>query len=139
MEQHLYPTPLPSIITALSHQSGISEELLSEQYLREVSEHRRVYGELWGLKFTDPEILYDDYGNLHPFIGFRVSLAHTAMQPESAIQFCMAFSIHPFTLSKYENFDTEYPKGVRIALTEAGLPDNINTVLATGERFNRVG
>jgi hypothetical protein len=112
---------------------------LSDQYFKEVSEHRKISGELWGLRFTSSEILYDDYGNRHPFIGFRTTLAHTAMQPDSAIQFCMAFSIHPFTLSKYEDFKSEYPKGVRIALTEAGLPDNINTVLATSERYNRIG
>lgn len=138
MEQHLYPTPLPSIVIALSEITGIYETRIAEQYLREVSENRKIHGELWGLKYADSELLYEDYGNRHPFAGFRTSLAHIAGIRDSAIQFCMAFSIHPYTLSEYEGFKADFPHQIDIALTEAGLPANITTVLKGSERFNRI-
>ncbi len=139
MEQHVYPTPLPSVIRALHEISGLSENVLSEQYMREVHENRVESGKDWALDTLTREIFFYDPGNRHPFREFRERIAYRAEMPASAIQFCIAFSIHPYTLSEYEEFKTHYPHTISNALTEAGLPSSINSVLENEERFNRLG
>jgi transcriptional regulator with XRE-family HTH domain len=139
MEQHVYPTPLPNIIAALSEITGLSEVSLIRQYEKEVHYNRVTNGQVWDLINVDTGGIFDiDYGSLHPFRGWRIELAHMMGQPDSQIQFCMAFSIHPYVLSEYEAYKTGYPESIRIALHEAGLPSNITTIFEKDERFNRV-
>jgi DNA-binding XRE family transcriptional regulator len=138
MEQHVYPVPLPNVIDALSQISGLSESTLYNRYIAEVESHREESGIQWSLDTITDAIFEYDSGSHHPFIGLRHNIAHRVGKPDSAIQFSMAFSIHPFTLSEYESFRTHFPEQISIALTQANLPSNILTTLHESERFNRV-
>lgn len=138
MEQHVYPTPLPRIIHALSEISGIAETALEFMYNTEVMENRINSGRLWNLTEVDARIFQYDVGSRHPFIGFRVALANRAQQPISLIHFCIAFSIHPYVLSEYEAYNSTFPELINKALTEAGCRDYIIYELVHNERFNYV-
>lgn len=138
MEQHVYPTPLPQVITALSQITSIPESELEAIYLQEVRDNRIDSGRAWAVGTVTEYIFQFDEGNQHPFITFRTRLADWTGHSTSAIQFCIAFSIHPSTLAEYENYKTHYPKSISIALTEAGLPDNITAVLHNSQRFNMI-
>ena len=136
MEQHVYPSPPPEILKALSDITALSEITLSDMYKAEIHQNRIINGNIWDIGHLDLSVFEYDSGNLHPFRGFREHIARLALEPTSAIHFCIAFSIHPYTLSEYESFKTSYPESIHIALTEAGLPDSINTELRKSERFN---
>jgi transcriptional regulator with XRE-family HTH domain len=139
MEQHVYPVPLPAVIKGLSEITGYAPSDLEQQYLKEVHMNRQVNGQLWGLpRVRLSDLFVMDAGNMHPFRAFRMEIAHKANVRDSAIQFCMAFSIHPFTLAEYENYNTQYPEQIALALTEAGLRDSITDIINSDERFNRV-
>lgn len=138
MEQHVYPTPLPSVIQSLSQITGYTAAELERQYRKEVHDNRVESGVEWSLDTLTHPIFFYDPGNRHPFREFRERVALRVNKPISAIQFCIAFSIHPYTLSEYENWKTTYPHPISLALTEAGLSSSVNAVLINEERFNRI-
>ena len=130
LEQLCYPTPLPSVVNALSDTTGLSTVRISSDYLSDVVANRLLAGQEI---FSDASLimrllsaievinLSDLTSADHPFKEWRCLLFHSLGLPTSRIYFCQRTSIHPAIVGKYEDFKTGFPTAIRLALTECGL------------------
>ena len=139
MEQHVYPTPLPSVISYLADVTEYSELELIDQYSNEVTDHRLDSGRRWAVGTIPMDLATNSAtSSLHPFATFRSSVAIRTNESTSQIRFCMAFSIHPYVLSQYESFRTSYPEGLNLALYSSGYPVEILDFFKTSPMYNSV-
>jgi transcriptional regulator with XRE-family HTH domain len=138
MEQLVYPEPLPNVLSALSDITGESVVRLRNLYLSDVSDHRYFSGQKWRLSEIHgfgPDVMSLQYGKRFELL--RKAWARNVGEPDSQVHFCMAFSIHPAVLSKYESGATNHlPRGVLDALLGAGLGQPEVDYLAVSPEFN---
>lgn len=140
MEQLVYPEPLPNVLNALSDVSGISADHLRILYASDVEDHRYWSGQKWLLDMytvneIDNLVNGHRYGELFEYM--RKEWARRVGEAQSQIHFCMAFSIHPAVLSKYESGATNHlPSGVLEALLGGGLGRSVTDYLRSSDAFN---
>lgn len=141
MEQFTYPEPLPNVIAALSDITGHSRAHLELLYRSDVEDHRYWSGQKWRLD----EVSIGSFDSIGPgrygelFEKVRKTLARKVGESQSQIAFCMAFSIHPAVLSKYESGATNHlPSAVIDALLGGGLGRSVCDYLASSSDFNGV-
>lgn len=134
MEQLCYPSPLPSIITALSDITGLSEFDLEDAYLTDVRLNRlyaaaNIFAHR-GLVYDSWEAVNPNSLSKHPFQQFREVLFRALKLPISRIYFSGAISAHPATLDKYEQFKSGLPEPLRVALQQSDCSDAVIQQLA---------
>ena len=141
-EQLCYPTPLPGIITALSNISGIGEWVLEERYADDVTLNRIQAG---ANIFRDYQLQVNCLarsstyrGQLHPFQVWRECVFRHLELPDSRIYFCSAITVHPATMTAYENFKTGFPQPLEVALTQCGIDLSILGQFKTLGKYNSI-
>lgn len=141
MEQLCYPNALPSVVLALSELTGVDEDSIISDYRNDVHRNRFKTGRM--LLNYHPQLIemaqslvdkryYKSDPVFHPFTLWREDCANYLGVSQSLIHFSMMTSIHPATLSKWEDFKTGYPVPAEVAFKEMQLPDALTELFKAG-------